>query len=87
MSFSPSTPRPDAPIRVALGRGTPDDTGTLRFARQVISDGAPATYPVVATTEDGVVAAWTNGTSGQTVLREAATTSTPNGTSGGRSVN
>ena len=55
--------------RVALGRATADDKGFVRFARQVINDAAPAGYPVVATTEEGIVVAWTSGKAGETVLR------------------
>jgi hypothetical protein len=55
--------------RVVVGRGTWDPRGTLRFTREVVADAAPATYPVVAATGDGIVLAWTSGTVGKTVIR------------------
>lgn len=57
------------PRRVAVGRGTSDGKGGVRFVRQAITDPQSATYPVLAATSDGVVAAWTSGSAGQTVLR------------------
>jgi hypothetical protein len=54
--------------RVALARGTAGTNG-VRFARDVISDAARASYPVIATTQDGIVAAWTSGLATQSVLR------------------
>lgn len=59
----------DGSRRVALGRGTADDKGTVRFARQVVSNEEPASYPVVASTDEGIVVAWTSGSAGQTVLQ------------------
>jgi hypothetical protein len=55
--------------RIALGRGTPDDRGGVRFTRQVIEDAAGATYPVLATTERGVLVAWTSGPASGTRVR------------------
>jgi hypothetical protein len=54
--------------RVALARGTVDKNG-VRFARTVLSDTARASYPVIAATQDGIVAAWTGGSATQSVLR------------------
>ena len=62
--------------RVALGRGTADGKGALRFARQVVSSDGRAAYPAVASTDDGVVLAWTSGPTGQTVVQ---TERLPNG--------
>jgi hypothetical protein len=59
----------DGGRRVALGRGTPDASGSLRFARRVVSEGTPATYPVLTTVQDAVVTAWTSGPSGQSAIR------------------
>ena len=56
--------------RVVLGRGSPE-AGAMKFAREVISDALPAVYPVVAAAADGIVAAWTSGPAGQTVVRTA----------------
>ena len=55
--------------RIALGRRAPDNAGAMRFRRQVLSEGLPASYPVVAATADGVVAAWTSGNAEETTLR------------------
>jgi hypothetical protein len=57
--------------RVALGRSTPGAAGSIRFGRQIISGDTPAVYPVVAATEGGIVAAWTSGPAGRTVLHTA----------------
>jgi hypothetical protein len=55
--------------RVALGRGTADRSGIVRFARQVVSTHGRASYPVVASTGDGLVLAWTSGSTGQSVVQ------------------
>jgi len=55
--------------RIAIARGTLNAAGVAQFVRQPIDDAAPATYPVVAAADGGIVIAWTSGTSGQTVLR------------------
>ena len=54
--------------RVALGRGTADGKGTVRFAREVVSTDGRASYPAVTSTGDGLVLAWTSGSAGQTVV-------------------
>jgi len=56
---------------VALGRGTADDNGAVRFARQAVSSDGRATYPAVASTDDDVVLAWTGGPTGQTIIQTA----------------
>ncbi len=53
----------DGTRRVALGLGTPDEGGRLRWQRRIISGAATATYPVLASVEDGVVTAWVHDTS------------------------
>jgi len=46
--------------RVALARATADSGGSTVFTRQAMGD-VTASYPVIATTPDGIVAAWTSG--------------------------
>jgi hypothetical protein len=53
--------------RVALARATADSSGSTVFTRQVMSD-VTASYPVIATTSDGIVAAWTSG-SAESIVR------------------
>jgi len=55
--------------RFALGRGIPDDAGSVRFTRQVIDDTSPALYPALATIDDGAIVAWTSGKTGDTRIR------------------
>jgi hypothetical protein len=55
--------------RVALGRGTADRSGVVRFARQVVSTHGRASYPAMASTGDGLVLAWTSGSTGQSVVQ------------------
>jgi hypothetical protein len=55
--------------RIALARGTVDGNGRPRLVRQVVGDGAPAVYPVVASSADGPIVAWTGGSTGQTAIR------------------
>ena len=60
----------DGTRRVALGLGTPDEGGRLRSQRRIISDLATtATYPVLASIEDGVVTAWVHDTSAGSGVR------------------
>jgi hypothetical protein len=56
---------------IALGRGTADDNGAVRFARQAVSSDGRATYPAVASTDDDVVLAWASGPTGQTIIQTA----------------
>ena len=44
------------------GLGIPDESGRLRWQRRVISGNVTATYPVLASVEDGMVAAWVHDT-------------------------
>jgi hypothetical protein len=55
--------------RVALGRGTADGNGTVRFERRVVSADGRASYPALASTDDGLVLAWTSGSTGQSVVQ------------------
>jgi hypothetical protein len=55
--------------RVALARGSLDGSGVARFAKQPVGDSVRAEYPVLASTNDGTVLAWTSGSVGHTVLR------------------
>jgi hypothetical protein len=57
--------------RIALARGASGAGDAVTFERQIISDAAPAVYPVIASTADGLVAAWTSGTPGKTTIRTA----------------
>jgi hypothetical protein len=47
--------------RIALGWGAESATGTFGFRREVLSEGRAASYPVLAATDAGPVAAWTSG--------------------------
>jgi hypothetical protein len=55
--------------RVALGRGAPDDTGAVRFVRQLVSADGPASYPVIASTDEGLVVAWTSGAADRATIQ------------------
>lgn len=54
--------------RVATARGTPDATGQVKFQRDT-TDSAEGTYPVLATTANAVVTAWTSGSPTDSVIR------------------
>jgi hypothetical protein len=61
--------------RVAIGRGVAAADGRPRFRREVLADSGPAMYPVLATSGDAVVVAWTAGPSASSsihVVRLAA---------------
>jgi hypothetical protein len=52
---------------VALTSGAP---GTPAFGKpERVADSSPSTYPVIAAIEDGLVAAWTSGAPGQSVIK------------------
>jgi hypothetical protein len=55
--------------RAVMARGMVDGNGVVRFAREIIDDTRPASYPVLAGVPDGIVVAWTSGTAGQMVVR------------------
>ena len=55
--------------QVALGRGTMQRDGSVRFVREVIVGGIAGVYPAAAISDDRLLVAWTSGTGGQTVLR------------------
>jgi acyl-coenzyme A synthetase/AMP-(fatty) acid ligase len=54
--------------RIVVVKGTSDDSNSVRFVRQSVSD-EPGTYPVVASMAEAAIVAWTSGTTGNTVLR------------------
>jgi hypothetical protein len=45
--------------RIAIARGTPDDTGRPRFRREPLMGAGTGVYPAIAVAGDAVVAAWT----------------------------
>lgn len=49
--------------RIAVARGTADDSRRPRFRRDVLTTNSPAIYPSLAAASDGAVAAWTSGPS------------------------
>ncbi len=56
--------------RVVIARAL-GQAGSMQFVREPVSDPEPAVYPALATTADGIVAVWTSGSQGQSVLRTA----------------
>jgi hypothetical protein len=54
---------------IAIARGAMDPQGTVRFIRQPAGDAAPATYPVLAVSDGGLVLAWTSGSASNKVIR------------------
>jgi hypothetical protein len=56
---------------VAMARLQQHTAGNAMFSREVISDGEPAMYPVVARAADGVVVAWTSGAPAESMIRVA----------------
>jgi hypothetical protein len=52
----------DGVRRIALGQGSADSAGQMTWRRRILSSTATATYPVLASVQDGVVAAWSAGT-------------------------
>jgi hypothetical protein len=55
--------------RVAFARGTVDPAGSVRFARQPVTDAAAAAYPILAAQADETVMAWTSGPTGRTMIK------------------
>jgi hypothetical protein len=55
--------------RIAMARGSLNGGGIAHFMRESVDDRDPATYPVIAAVDRGIVVAWTSGPSGQTILR------------------
>ena len=55
--------------RIAVARGTIDDSSAVRFARESIADGTDGAYPAIAPLPDGTLVAWTTGTADSSVLR------------------
>jgi hypothetical protein len=60
-----------AACRGGAGRAIADEKGMARFSREVLSEAPGAAYPVVATTSEGVIAAWTSGKAGEAVPKTA----------------
>lgn len=59
----------DASRRVAFASGARAGDGTMRFTRRVLGDRTRGVYPVVASTPDGLVAAWSSGPADRSVVR------------------
>jgi hypothetical protein len=57
--------------RIAIGRGTPDDGGRLRFRREPLTGGGSGVYPALAVAGDAVVAAWAGGTGAESAIHVA----------------
>jgi len=57
--------------RVAIGHGTADDSGRLRFRRELLRTGGSAVYPALAVAGDGVVAAWAGSASAESSIQVA----------------
>jgi hypothetical protein len=57
--------------RAVMARAADRTTGTARFERRVISAEEAALYPVLATTSDATIAAWTAGAGTNAVIRMA----------------
>jgi hypothetical protein len=55
--------------RLAFARGTPSTSGTVRFTRSADGADIAATYPVVAYTDNAMLAAWTSGGTEDSVIR------------------
>jgi len=56
--------------RVVIARGTGDYSNPVRFTRESVTEEA-GTYPVIASLPDGVLVAWTSGSTADSVLRVA----------------
>lgn len=54
--------------RVAFAHGIPDANHRVAFERQVANGADPATYPTLASSQDGVLAAWTRGDPSDSVI-------------------
>jgi hypothetical protein len=55
---------------IALAHGTiGGENGSVKFAREIVHDDAPGTYPFLATTDSGTIVGWTSGSSEQTIVR------------------
>jgi hypothetical protein len=55
--------------RVALARGAAGPDGSIRFTRGALDDADGGVYPAVASTRDGLVIAWTSGSTGESRIR------------------
>ncbi len=54
--------------RVVVARSTPAADGFPRFRRELLAQGGPAVYPVVAVAGGDAIAAWTSGTSAESSI-------------------
>jgi hypothetical protein len=59
----------DGSRRVAMARGTADETGRVSFVRREWPGARPASYPVLSTTADSVLLAWTSGAPSKAVIQ------------------
>ena len=59
----------DGARHVTLARGVKDATGRVRFTREPIGQTEPGVYPVVGTTRDQLIVAWTGQAAGGPVIR------------------
>lgn len=55
--------------RVVIARAALESGGRTRFTRQVVSDGEPAVYPVVAASTSATIVAWTGGGAALSTIR------------------
>ena len=58
--------------RVAIGRGTADESGRPRFRRELLTTAGSGVYPALAVASGAVVAAWTSGASVSIQVRRIA---------------
>lgn len=56
--------------RVVIARGTVDSSNPVRFTRESVTEEAAA-YPVIASLADGLLVAWTSGSTADSVIRVA----------------
>jgi hypothetical protein len=57
--------------RVAIGRGTADDSGRLRFRRELLTTNGSGVYPALAVSGDGAVVAWASGAAAESSIQVA----------------
>ncbi len=55
--------------RVVLARGAAAPDGSIRLTRETLDDADAGVYPAMATTEDGLIIAWTSGSTGNSRIR------------------
>lgn len=59
----------DGSRRVVIARGTADANGRMTFVRHEWPGARPGSYPVLSTTADSVLLAWTGGETSKSVIR------------------